>query len=455
MSQPAIRIQSLGKRFLLGETVDWNRDFRETLATLPRLFGHKLRRLLGGKEASNASPYAPPVNSREFWALRDITFDVAAGEAVGIIGRNGAGKSTLLKVLSRITWPTEGKADIRGRVSSLLEVGTGFHQELTGRENIFLNGAILGMRHAEINRKFDAIVDFAGTERFLDTPVKRYSSGMRIRLGFAVAAHLDPDILIVDEVLAVGDIAFQNKCLRRMESETHKGKTVLLVSHNMQSVARLCRRGILLDDGRVIRDGDIEDVVQHYVSLGSGVQGIREWPDPESAPGNDKCRLLRVRVKTEAGKTCETFDIRRPVHLEFTYEVRKKGARLHPSFFLINQSGQIVFISGAMHAPEWANRPRDPGVYRSSAVLPGNLLAEGTYTIQAVLHTLTAGKPSEVHANEQDVVAFTVYDRVEGDSARGEHLGAYPGVVRPIVQWETEKGEFKPTPPTSDDKDDT
>ncbi len=439
MTRPAIHIDSLGKRYLLGETVDLNRDFRETLASLPHLLSSRLRRLLGrGRGRGRAAAGISSRAAREFWALRDITFDVAPGEAVGIIGRNGAGKSTLLKVLSRITWPTEGKADILGRVSSLLEVGTGFHNELTGRENIFLNGAILGMKRAEITRKFDAIVDFAGTERFLDTPVKRYSSGMRVRLGFAVAAHLDPDILIVDEVLAVGDITFQNKCLRRLESDTQQGKTVLLVSHNMQSVARLCRRGILLDAGEIVRDGAIEDVVQTYLTMGSGVRGVREW-EPDSAPGNDLCRLLRLRCIDGDGEPRDSFDIRRPVHLEFTYEVLKMGARLHPSFFLYNQAGQAVFISGAMHAPQWANRERAPGLYHSRAELPGNLLAEGTYTIAAILHTLTVGKPSQVHVHERDAVAFTVYDRVEGGSARGEHIGAYPGVVRPIIRWETEK----------------
>lgn len=260
----AIRIEGLGKRYRLGETVDLARNFRETLALLPRVFGRKVF----GATRSGSDGDAEGGSSNFLWALRDIDLEVRRGEVIGIIGRNGAGKSTLLKILSRITTPTTGFAEIRGRVGSLLEVGTGMHPELTGRENIFLNGAILGMRKADIQRRFDEIVAFSEVERFLNTPVKRYSSGMRVRLAFAVAAHLEPEILIVDEVLSVGDAEFRRKCLGKMESVAGGGRTVLFVSHNMQAVMSLCYSAVFLQHGRITERGDATSVVQSYLALG-------------------------------------------------------------------------------------------------------------------------------------------------------------------------------------------
>ncbi len=255
-----------------------------------------------------------------------MSFEVRAGEVVGIIGRNGAGKSTLLKILSRITEPTEGIAEIRGRVSSLLEVGVGFHAELTGRENVYLNGAILGMRKAEIDRKFDEIVAFAEVERFIDTPVKHYSSGMHMRLAFAVAAHLEPEILIVDEVLAVGDANFQKKCLNKMEDVGHQGRTVLFVSHNMTAVTRLCQRVILLGEGRVIEDGPSAHVVGAYLQTGLGTTAAREWErnDP-NRPAGEVAGLLGVRIRTESGALADAVDIRRPVRVEMEWDVFEPG----------------------------------------------------------------------------------------------------------------------------------
>src|SRR5690606_6463747 len=252
MSGTAIRVENLGKKFLICHQVEG--DLRGS-------FSRRLGKLMGGSAAGSRE---------EFWALKNISFDIKQGEAVGIIGRNGAGKSTLLKILSRITYPTSGRFEINGRVSSLLEVGTGFHPELTGRENIYLNGTILGMRRAEIRKKFDAIVDFSGVEKFLDTPVKHYSSGMKVRLAFSVAAHLEPEILIIDEVLAVGDAEFQRKCLGKMDEVSKgEGRTVLFVSHNMGAVESLCTKGIVVSQGRVVYQGHVTDTVRHYLQMTS------------------------------------------------------------------------------------------------------------------------------------------------------------------------------------------
>ncbi|HLO29617.1 MAG TPA: ABC transporter ATP-binding protein [Anaerolineales bacterium] len=370
------------------------------------------------------------------WALNDVSFAAQQGEVLGIIGRNGAGKSTLLKILSQVTAPTSGVVRAKGRIASLLEVGTGFHPDLTGRENIYLNGAILGMNRTEVNRKLDEIVDFSGVEKYIDTPVKRYSSGMHVRLGFAVAAHLDPEILLVDEVLAVGDIAFQKKCFDRMEKDGQTGKTIVVVSHNMTAITRLCQRVILMKSGGVDEDGPTMDVVAKYIASNLSFAGRRQWDD-ESSPGNDVVRLMSIRVCTEDGKTHETFDIRRPILVEFEYKVCQSDAVLNPSFFLLNDSGTIVFISGGMHDPKWVSRPRKTGLYKSRCVIPGNFLAEGALSIRALVHTILPDRAPIVHLDVKDALAFQVHDTLEGDSARGQHVGAYYGVVRPILHWET------------------
>ena len=299
---PAIAVDRLGKRYRLGATTGARSSYksiREDLVGLVRWRGEK-------------------AEERHIWALRNVTFEIAPGERVGIIGRNGAGKSTLLKVLSRITSPTEGRAEIRGRVGSLLEVGTGFHPELTGRDNISLAGAVLGMRRREIETKLDDIVDFAGVAPFLDTPVKRYSSGMYLRLAFAVAAHLEPEILLVDEVLAVGDADFQKKCLGRMEQIGESGRTVIFVSHSMPSVIRLCERVILLDQGGVVADGRPREVIHQYLDSGLGSSAERVWDTPDVAPGDTVARLKAVRV-VQDGRVDEEIDIARPVDLEVEY----------------------------------------------------------------------------------------------------------------------------------------
>jgi lipopolysaccharide transport system ATP-binding protein len=384
------------------------------------------RRLRGANGTS-------PRTEDAFWALNDVSFDVRQGEVVGIIGRNGAGKSTLLKILSRITEPTRGTVSIHGRVASLLEVGTGFHPELTGRENVFLNGAILGMRRAEIKAKFDEIVAFAEVEKFLDTPVKRYSSGMYVRLAFAVAAHLEPEILIVDEVLAVGDANFQKKCLNKMQDVGKEGRTVLFVSHSMPAVTRLCPRAILLDRGNVVSHGPAHQVISAYMSSGLGTTAAREWPDAKNAPGNDVVRLRAVRVCTGSLETTETIDIRREVKIILEFDVLEGGHELTPNFHLFNDEGACVFIT-TDHDPNWRGNPRPAGRYTSEVTIPGNFLAESTLLVTVAVSTLN---PVTVHAVERDAVAFQVVDTLDGDSARGEFAGPFPGIVRPLLSWTT------------------
>lgn len=375
------------------------------------------------------------VNKREeFWALRDVGFELADGETLGIIGRNGAGKSTLLKILSRITKPTRGTAQIRGRVGSLLEVGTGFHNELTGRENIFLNGAILGMKRDEISAKFDEIVAFSEIDKFLDTPVKYYSSGMYMRLAFSIAAHLEPEVLIVDEVLAVGDAAFQKKSISKMRSMGGAGRTVLFVSHDMNAISRLCERVIWLKDGRIEADGDANNVVAEYLREQSRTGAARRWENPADAPGNDVARLRSVRICDAAGDTSFTMDIRSPVTVEMTYEVLTDGKTLVPNLHFFNDQGTCIFVSHDWNGG-WRNRPRQKGTYVSRMTIPGNFLAEGPISVGAALTTY---EPMEVHFVEWDAVTFNVVDSTEGDSARGDYAGAMPGVVRPVFDWETD-----------------
>lgn len=372
----------------------------------------------------------------ELWALRDINFELKDGETLGIIGHNGAGKSTLLKILSRITKPTTGFAEIRGRIGSLLEVGTGFHNELSGRENIYLNGAILGMKRAEIDKKFDEIVAFSELEKFLDTPVKHYSSGMYMRLAFSVAAHLDPEVLVVDEVLAVGDISFQKKCLGKMRDIGESGRTVIFVSHDMQSVTRLCSRAIWLKGGELVRDGEATQIVSEYLHEQSQTGAEKQW-EPDSAPGNEVTRLLSLRVRDEAGETTATADIRKPVGVEMTYEVMEAGKVLIPNLHFYNEQGACIFISHDWNGG-WRTTPRPQGIYTSTVWIPGNFLAEGTVFVTAAVSTYT---PFIVHFVERDSVTFNVIDSLEGDSVRGDYAGLLPGIVRPELEWETVSSE--------------
>ncbi len=434
MSDIAIRVEGLSKQYRIGARRKNHNTLRDHLmAGLKSLWSrnghHSLVRDSGSGESARME-----AESNLFWALQEVSFDVKRGETVGIVGRNGAGKSTLLKLLSRITEPTSGRIEIEGRVAALLEVGTGFHNELTGRENIYLNGTILGMKRAEITRQLDEIVAFAEVEQFLDTPVKRYSSGMTLRLAFAVAAHLNPEILIVDEVLAVGDAAFQKKCLGKMEGVAMEGRTIFFVSHNMPAVTRLCRRAILLEEGKLCRDGNSHEVVNAYLHSELGTISSREWTDPLRAPGGEVVRLRAVRVRTSNDRPEEAFDIRKPVGLEMEYEVLKPGYKLMPSVELWNEEG-VCLIDSIEYDPKWRGRVRPPGLYRSTAWIPGNYLAEGMLFVSAYLETVD---PRIKQFYEKQVVAFTVVDSFEGDSARVDYAGKLRGVVRPRLDWNTE-----------------
>ena len=327
MSHLAIRVEGLGKKFRVAGPRERYRTLRDSLAAAASP-GRLLRRRRGR-------------GAEEFWALRDVSFEVAHGEVVGIIGRNGAGKSTLLKILSRITAPTEGRAEIYGKVSSLLEVGTGFHPELTGRENVYLNGAILGMTKQEIDRKFDEIVAFSEIERFLDMPVKRYSSGMQVRLAFSVAAHLEPDILLVDEVLAVGDAAFQRKSLGKMSGVAESGRTIVFVSHNMAAIHNLCRRTIVLRGGQIVFDGPTDEAIKEYLGF-IEAQAVRAFEDNPDRRGDGLVRFTGATITDETGRATQFLVAGRPATISFTYENPQRFRRAVWGMKLHNQLGVVV-----------------------------------------------------------------------------------------------------------------
>ena len=372
------------------------------------------------------------LQKEQFLALRDVSFEVHRGEAVGIIGRNGAGKSTLLKILSRITTPTTGQAVLYGPVGSLLEVGTGFHPELTGRENIYLNGAILGMRRREIAKRFDEIVAFAEIEKFLDTPVKRYSSGMYVRLAFAVAAHLNPEILVVDEVLAVGDASFQKKCLGKMgEVASQEGRTVLFVSHNMTAVQSLCGRALWMDGGELKADGSPAVVVPQY--LKTAFAPVREltWDDPATAPGNAKVRLRRAAVRPESDVADGMIDLHTPITVEFEYWNVAPQTCLNLSVVIMSEEGSPVFNTAPQEEPLWHGRAFPVGLFRSTFRIPGDLLNDGTHRVQLYI----VEDESVVLSRHDDLLVFDV---VEAPGERRNWYGKWIGAVRPRLQWNTE-----------------
>ncbi len=418
MSDIAIRVENLSKRYRIGEK-------QKQYTTLRDLVVGQARRFTQRHSHTGA-------DAEDFWALKDVSFEVKQGEIVGVIGRNGAGKSTLLKILSRITEPTEGSVDLHGRVGSLLEVGTGFHPELTGRENIFLNGAILGMKRVEIQRRFDEIVDFSEIEQFLDTPVKHYSSGMHVRLAFAVAAHLEPEILLVDEVLAVGDAQFQQKCLGKMEGLGRAGRTVLFVSHSMPAITRLCEKAVWLHKGEVKQAGHCLDVVGAYLRLGTQTSSERIW-QKEDAPGDQHARLHAVRVLSQERVVSSSFQIDEPVRIEVQYWDLQGLFKTCAIIHLINEDGTCLLASNAWNNREWWNTPRSPALVKATCIVPGNFLAEGNYYVLAAVGSYN---PNIVHALERDVVSFHIADRTNGEGVRGPYSGdRWPGVVRPMLDW--------------------
>ncbi len=354
------------------------------------------------------------------WALRDVSFAVEQGEAVGIIGRNGAGKSTLLKILSRVTAPTTGEIKAKGRISSLLEVGTGFHPELTGRENTFLNGAILGMTRAEVRRKFDEIVDFSGVEQFIDTPVKRYSSGMYVRLAFAVAAHLEPEIFVVDEVLAVGDAAFQKKCLGKMEDVAHSGRTVVFVSHNMSAIAELCSRALWFERGRIADSGKARSVVSAYLSKFVEPRRVQEWADLQIAPGNETVRLVHAAIEAEPGHDSNYWTVETPLVMTFQFRNFRSDLPFHAEVKLFTKEGICAFQSASTRAR------RAQGVVEAKCRLPAKLLNDGSYSVTFSVHySGTEGVAAEA------ALAFEI-----GDMPRDVFpADKWPGVLRPELIW--------------------
>jgi lipopolysaccharide transport system ATP-binding protein len=436
MSKLAIKVNNISKLYRLGMKEQASENLGAALAKFirsPVKNYRKYRSLYRFDDVIGDSGQDDYESTDVLRALRGVSFEVNQGEVVGIIGTNGAGKSTLLKVLSRITPPTQGTVEIHGRVSSLLEVGTGFHPELSGRENVYLNGTILGMRKREIDRKFDEIVEFSGVEKFLDTPVKRYSSGMRIRLAFAVSAHLEPEILIIDEVLAVGDAEFQKKCLNKMQDVGNEGRTVLFVSHNMAAITRLCPRVILLDEGRLKKDGAAEEIVSAYLHAGRETTAVREWTDLSRAPGDDVVRLCAVRIRGEEGEVASVHDVRKSVGLEIEFEVLEAGHHLMPYFSLMDEQGVIVFSSIDQDV-EWRGQERPEGRFICTAWIPGNLLTEGTYYVRA---TMRGNDRRKRRIDEREIVIFNIMDTMEGDSSRGNWVGRMPGVVRPLLKWDT------------------
>ena len=435
MSASIITVDSLSKRYRLGQIG------ATTLRDSAQRFVDRLRRrvkpqlsvngsLLSGNKANDQQP----TTNNEFWALKDVSFEVQQGEVLGIIGRNGAGKSTLLKILSRITEPTSGRAIIRGRVASLLEVGTGFHPELSGRENIFLNGAILGMKKSEIEYKFDEIVSFAEVERFIDTPVKHYSSGMYVRLAFAVAAHLEPEILIVDEVLAVGDANFQSKCLGKMQEVSKQGRTILFVSHNMAAISNLTSRVLWISNGSVRQSGQPNDVISAYAT--DGAQNAAEiiYKSLDQAPGNSSVRLLAVRILLDNTVTADVL-IDKPIKIEYEYRVLAEVPELVHHIHVRDAYDNIIFISAnfpsaSVHVDPWFGQKHAPGVYRTSCIIPENFLNDNTYWIDVGFQDSTRNWI----VSEKHILSFRVH---ETGAMKKEYFGHWAGFVRPKLDWRT------------------
>jgi lipopolysaccharide transport system ATP-binding protein len=419
---PAILVENLSKRYLITHGAASYRTLRETLADMAMA---PIRRLRSG---------SPDSQTEQFWALKDVNLQIQPGEVVGLVGRNGAGKSTLLKVLSRITKPTTGRVTLFGRVGSLLEVGTGFHPELSGRENIYLNGAILGMSRREITNKFDEIVAFAEISQFLDTPVKRYSSGMYVRLAFAVAAHLEPEILLVDEVLAVGDVAFQRKCMGKMGQVAQQGRTIVFVSHNMAAITRLCQKALWFHQGQLREIGDAESVVAKYLAFGAEEAGEVNYRDNgRKAPGSEYVKLEAIRVRGNDGNISPSLDIRQPFSVEVQYRVLRTVTTLRVGVRLLAQDGTVLLASTDMdEGPE--EMLREPGVYLSRCKVPGDLLNFGQYYVSVGCDFPMV----RTHFVVDQGLAF----RIEQTGGAGGHISdGRSGMLRMRLPWRIERIE--------------
>lgn len=419
MSDTVIHVENIGKQYRIGVPTVKYRTLRDSFDRWFRKPSEE-ERLQSEAEST-------------IWALKDVSFDVHQGQVLGIIGRNGAGKSTLLKILSRVTDPTTGYAEIRGRVGSLLEVGTGFHPELTGRENIFLNGAILGMKRSEIQAKFDEIVEFSEVEKFIDTPVKRYSSGMYLRLAFSVAAHLEPEILVVDEVLAVGDAEFQRKCLGKMDQVANQGRTILFVSHNMSAILRLTEETLVIDHGQMVLRAPTVEAVDYYLSQGVSRDGERTWSAEEIPADAEPFRPIAVRVLSADGKISETVRSAEPFSIEVEYEVTRPIVGLRVGVYLLSTRGEFILTSFDTDHPAHFDRysTRKEGRYTSRCVIPAHFINEGRFVIGVNASTY------RIKRYFQDEQALTF--NVDGSGAPGNQ---WPeprlGPVRPLLEWSIE-----------------
>jgi lipopolysaccharide transport system ATP-binding protein len=412
MADIAIRVENIGKRYRIGSMYERQDTLRDLIVTR---FSKKER---------------APRQSNIIWALRGVSFEVRKGQVLGVIGRNGAGKSTLLKILSRVTEPSEGSGEIHGRVGSLLEVGTGFHPELTGRENIFLNGAILGMKRTEIERKFDEIVDFSEVSQFIDTPVKRYSSGMYLRLAFAVAAHLEPEILVVDEVLAVGDAEFQRKCLGKMSDVAQQGRTVLFVSHNMSAILRLTQEALVLEKGQVVMRAPTPQAVDYYLSRGMSQQGERAWL-PEEVPANAAPFIpVSLRIRSPRGEVVDTVRSVEPFMIEVEYRLETNVTGLRIGLYLMTTRGEQILTSFDTDDPGMYEKHgvRPAGTYFSRCEIPANFLNEGRFVLGLNASTYRVRR----YFQDDQALTFSV-------DAAGAPGMQWPevrlGMVRPRLVW--------------------
>lgn len=407
--KPILEIKKISKKFKINHETQPYLSFRDSLASLFT---------------------SSRTNKEEFYALRDISFNVNPGESIGIVGKNGAGKSTLLKILSKITPPSSGRIIARGRMASLLEVGTGFHPELTGRENVFLNGSILGMKKAEIVKNFDAIVDFAGVEKFLDTPLKHYSSGMQLRLAFAVAAFLENEILIIDEVLAVGDAEFQKKCMGKMKEVTGQGRTVLFVSHNMSAVSSLCSKAIWLEQGKMKMQAETEKILKLYmqgVSADKGTQVV--FNSSSKKNGDETVKVINIQLINERRELIDYVNIDEKVGIKVEYEVLNDRYHPIPNFHISTSKGEKAFVS-----VEPTKQKIEKGKHISTMWIPENFLNEGTYYVGLAISTLN---PVKVHFQNFELFYFDVVDNLDSVT-RNSYTGTIDGVIRPLLEWKTE-----------------
>jgi len=423
MSEISIRAENLGKQYRLGQYVSDYQTLRDVLVETASAPMRWLARARGKS--------LPERSRQTIWALRNVSFELRRGQVLGVIGRNGAGKSTLLKLLSKVTEPTEGYAEIYGRVGSLLEVGTGFHPELTGRENIYLNGAILGMKRAEIDRKFDEIVAFAEVPTFIDTPVKRYSSGMYLRLAFAVAAHLEPEILVIDEVLAVGDAEFQRKCLGKMSEVAHEGRTVLFVSHNMSAIARLTQDTIVLEHGKIAFFAPTPEAIDFYMTSGIAQAGERRWDEPPQVIEDELFMPIALRVLDQQGRMTNQIFSAKSFMVEFEYELKEDITGLRTGIYLATSRGEPVFTSFDTDETESFERhtTRSAGRYISRCHFPSDLLNEGRF----VLGVNASAFRIKSYFTDELALSFTV----DGTGAPGSHWAEQRrGPLRPALEWE-------------------